>query len=165
MNSQDRLRGDARALGLVCTQDRFEFTFDVWSERRGCFASDIQKRRKGRQIWGMLYEIPDHLMLRQTSPPGRRSMDAIEGEGINYRRTPIAVRWRNGKVVRQPVITYTVISPVEPGETSREYAGLILSGLLQHKAPRAYVKYIKRRIVESNPALNESIDTLGVAKR
>ena len=71
MNGQNRLRGDASPLGLVCTKDRYEFAFDVWSEGRKCFASDIRKSAKGRTIWGVLYKVPDDLMSRATVPHGR----------------------------------------------------------------------------------------------
>ena len=118
MNGPSRLRGDARALGLVCTKECYEFDFDVWSQGRQCFASDIRKSSKGRQIWGALYYVPDDLMSRATAPTGRRSMDAIEGEGTNYERTKLAVRWRNGKLVKERVITYTVIAPAKTGPPS-----------------------------------------------
>ena len=157
MNGHDRLRGDARPLGLVCTQDRYEFDFDVWSGRRQCFACDIRKSKRGRKIWGALYEVPERLMSRASAPAGRRSMDAIEGEGTNYRRTPVAVRWRNGKPVRRPVITYTVMNPVKTGATSREYATLILAGLAEHKAPKSYIAYVKRKILENNSKLRDAI--------
>lgn len=98
--------------------NRYEFDFDVWSEGRQCFASDIRKSTKGRQIWGVLYEVPDDLMSRATVPAGRRSMDAIEGEGTNCRRIKLAVKWRNGKPVRQPVIT--AIDVARHIATSRE---------------------------------------------
>jgi hypothetical protein len=160
MNGQNRLRGDASPLGLVCTKDRYEFAFDVWSEGRKCFASDIRKSAKGRTIWGVLYKVPDDLMSRATVPHGRRSMDAIEGEGSNYRRAKLVVRWRNGKPVRPSVITYVVIEPVKPGATSREYATLILTGLRQHKAPKSYIAYVKRRIVFSNSELKDAIAAL-----
>jgi hypothetical protein len=157
MNGEDRLRGAARPLGLVCTRDPYEFDFDVRSKKRDCFASDSRKCIKGRTIWGALYDVPDALMSRDTAPPGRNSMDAIEGEGTNYKRTKLAVRWRNGKPVRQAVITYTVINPVKTGATSREYAALILTGLREHKAPKRYIAYVKQRVADSNPDLKSVV--------
>ena len=32
LNGQNRLRGDAKPLGLVCTKELYEFDFDVWSK-------------------------------------------------------------------------------------------------------------------------------------
>ncbi len=40
-NSEDRLRGDARSLGAVYTEDEFELDFDVWSVSNQCAAADI----------------------------------------------------------------------------------------------------------------------------
>lgn len=49
LNSQDRLRGDAKDLGLVCTEAPFELDFDVWSTSNACAAADIREGR-GRPI-------------------------------------------------------------------------------------------------------------------
>jgi hypothetical protein len=108
----------------------------------------------------VLYHVPDDLMSRATAPAGRRSMDAIEGEGTNYKRTKLAVRWRNGKPVKERVITYTVIAPAKTGPTSREYATLILAGLRERKAPKSYIAYVKRRIAWSNRELHDAIAAL-----
>ena len=154
MNRDDRLCGDAISRGLVCTQARHEFDFDVWSRNRRCYAADIRQGR-GRTIWGVLYEVPDSLIERETARArGRRALDEIEGEGTNYRRHPIAVRWRNGRPVRSPVITYTVTAPRPTGATSVEYATLILKGLREHDAPNGYMAYVKKRVIRSNPELS-----------
>lgn len=160
INSPDRLRRDAKALGLVCTKGTFELDFDIWSQNRQCWASDIREG-KGRTIWGVLYEVPDYLIKRETARArGRRALDAIEGEGQNYRRREIAVRWRNGKPVKSKVITYTVISPRETGATSLDYARHILKGLEKHNPPKGYVEYLKERIRRSNPAIAKAIARL-----
>jgi hypothetical protein len=70
LNSADRLRGDARDLGLVSTESAFELSFDVWSTKNDCAAANL-RQSAGRQIWGVLYEVPEFLMGRdtRTHPP------------------------------------------------------------------------------------------------
>ena len=48
----------------------------------------------------VLYEVPQDLIRQETAEAlGRRSLDAIEAEGKNYKRVPIAVRLFDGQVV------------------------------------------------------------------
>jgi hypothetical protein len=92
INSQDRMRGDARFEGIAETVDDYEIAFDVYSKRRRCAASDIVRTR-GAKVWGVLYEIPDYLIVRGTARAReRRAFDEIEGEGGNYRRESIQIR-------------------------------------------------------------------------
>ena len=159
LNSKDRLAGDAVVRGLVLTEQAWTLDFDVWSNSNQCWASDI--RQPGdRRIWGVLYEIPDYLVERDTANArGRRSMDEIEG--VRYARVPIEVRWRNGRLVKQPVFTYTVKAPTkDTQETSLAYVTHILNGLRDHRAPAAYVAYVKKRIVISNPQLAANLNQL-----
>lgn len=86
VNSNNRLRGDALFVDVAETVEDFELAFDVCSKTRGCAASDIV-RKPGGKVWGVLYEIPDYLIGRETANArGRRSFDEIEGEGTNYKR-------------------------------------------------------------------------------
>src|SRR5690348_4165929 len=77
LNSAERLRGDAVDLGLVRTRSTFEFGFDMWSDVNGCAAANI-RGDAGRKIWGVLYDVPDHL-IESTTSGARKSFDAIEG--------------------------------------------------------------------------------------
>jgi hypothetical protein len=104
LNSDDRLRGDAKDLGLVRTQAMFELDFDVWSTTNKCAAADM-RQGNGRVIWGILYEIPDYLIDRATSG-ARRSLDAIEGP--SYERRPIRVQTLDGTLVRESSPTRSV---------------------------------------------------------
>jgi hypothetical protein len=157
-NHPNRLAGDARDLGLVRTRDPFEFDFDVWSESNQCFASDLRSGG-GRQIWGVLYEIPAFLIDRKTAKPqDRKSLDAIEGK--LYKRTDIAVEKPDGTPLNSPVITYRVIEPGVTQPTSLEYATHIIGGLREHNAPPEYIEYVKTRIVASNPTLARDIERL-----
>jgi hypothetical protein len=87
LNSADRLAGDARLIGVARTVEQYDLGFTVWSRRRNCAAADIIPSDTGRSIYGVLYEAPNYLLSRDTAN-GRRSLDAIEGEGVNYRRKP-----------------------------------------------------------------------------
>lgn len=109
INSEDRLCGNATFVGIAETVEDFELAFDVWSARRGCAASDIV-RKNGGKVWGVLYEVPEYLIKRETAKPlGRKSFDQIEGESTNYKRETIEVRRANGEIV--PALTYTVKNP------------------------------------------------------
>ena len=94
INSKDRLCGDAKFIGIAETVDDFQLAFDVWSTRRKCAASDIVTS-PGNKVWGTLYEVPEFLIERRTAAAqNRKSLDAIEGEGRNYKRETIAARVR-----------------------------------------------------------------------
>jgi hypothetical protein len=156
LNHPDRLRGDAVDLGLVRTRETFEFDFDVWSTTNNCAASDIRPGGD-RNIWGVLYRIPDYLIDRSTSGT-RKSLDAIEGP--NYERNSIAVVWPNGIAVGDDVITYTVRAPQAGLQTALSYVTHILQGLRDHKAPEEYIEYVKSRIISNNPSLRLEIEGL-----
>lgn len=156
LNSPDRLCGDARDLGLVSTQGIFELDFDVWSNRNNCAAADIREGA-GRVIWGVLYEVPDYLIDRDTSG-ARRSLDAIEGS--QYQRQSIGVQNLDGTSVQAPVITYTVRSPQLGLRTSLAYVSYILAGLREHGAPAEYVAYVKNRAIANNPGLATDLERL-----
>jgi Gamma-glutamyl cyclotransferase, AIG2-like len=91
LNSAERLAGAAVPIGIGETVDDYELAFDVWSKKRKCAASDIVAT-PGSKVWGVLYDIPDNRLRRDTTPPGTRSLDEIEGEGGNYERRLIRVR-------------------------------------------------------------------------
>jgi hypothetical protein len=104
INSDDRLRGDAKFVDIAQTEGEFELAFDVYSQKRGCATSDIVKC-PGNKVWGVLWEIPDYLMSKETaSARGRRSFDEIEG--AKYKRETINVRRPNGEAVE--AVTYRV---------------------------------------------------------
>jgi hypothetical protein len=156
LNSHERLRGDARDLGLVCTVAPFELDFDVCSTGNACAAADIREGG-GRPIWGVLYEVPDYLIRRETAGE-RKSLDAIEGQ--HYGRRPIRVQRPDGTPVAGEVITYTVLNP-EPGQrTSIEYASHIIAGLREHGAPDEYLAYVKEQVIANNPDLTAQMDCL-----
>ena len=156
LNSDERLRGDARDLGLVCTEAPFALDFDVWSTGNACAAADIREGR-GRPIWGVLYEVPDYLIRRETAGE-RKSLDAIEGR--HYGRRPIRVRRPDGTPVAGEVITYTVLNPEPRRRTSIEYASHIIAGLKEHGAPDEYLAYVKERVIANNTDLAAQMDCL-----
>ena len=158
LNSRKRLQGAARLVGLARTEQSFEFDFTVWSRQNGCAAADIVPGA-GRAIWGVLYQIPDHLIERHTAGD-RNCLDAIESEGHNYVRVPIAVRLADGGRVDGEAITYVVRERREGLATSFAYARQILEGLREHDAPADYVDYVKQRIIRNNAALEPLIRTL-----
>lgn len=111
---------------------------------------------QGRKIWGVLYEIPDELIDRNTSG-NRKSLDAIEGR--KYERRTIRVVRADGTPVEK-VITY-VVKPDERAndiQTSVEYCSHILNGLRQHDVPNDYIEYVKRQMIANNQNLQVCIE-------
>lgn len=155
LNLPDRLCGDAKDLGLVCTQARFELDFDIWSSTNNCAAADI--REGAGQVIGVLYEVPDYLVDRATAG-ARRSLDAIEG--LRYQRRSIGVQKPNGTQVEGNVITYTVRTPERALRTSLDYASHIVAGLREHGAPDEYIAYVKNRVIANNPVLAVDVERL-----
>lgn len=158
LNANDRLRGDARSVGMAYTENDFELDFTVWSRTNQCAAADIVPG-SGRKIWGVLYEIPDYLIQRDTSG-NRRSLDAIEGKGVNYKRINIALRYPNGLHVEGEPITYVVINKQKGLQTSLAYTNHIVTGLQEHNVPQEYIEYVKAQVVANNPNLKKDIDAL-----
>jgi hypothetical protein len=160
LNSDNRLRGDARAIGAVLTRDDFELHFDVWSTKNECAAADIISGQ-GRQVWGVLYEIPDYLISRETSG-NRRSLDAIEGP--SYERGPIALIHPDGTAVFENVFTYVAIDAQRQCNihTSLEYCRHIIAGLRDyaHQVAQDYFQYAKGRIIHNNPVLRADMKAL-----
>ncbi len=159
LNSPDRLRGDARTVGIAYTDDDYELDFTVWSKCNKCAAADIVPG-SGRTIWGVLYDIPDCLIRRETFV-GRKSLNEIEGESTNYRKIGIALRYQNGLPVEGNPITYVVKNRKKGLQTSFEYGRHIVIGLRAHNnIPNEYVEYVKTRIIANNPALKNDIEVL-----
>jgi hypothetical protein len=157
LNSDDRLRGDARALCATQTQADFELDFDVWSKKNNCAASDIVAGN-GRKIWGVLYEVPDYLITSKTSGQ-RKSLDAIEGP--KYKRISIALNHSDGTPVYDSVITYVVVEIHRQTniQTSLDYCRHIIAGLRDYSnfVPEEYLQYAKGRMISNNPALRDGV--------
>lgn len=149
LNATNRLRGDATSLGLALTCESFHFDFTVWSETNKCAAADIVLGN-GEKIWGVLYEIPNYLISRDTAG-NRKSLDAIEGP--KYQRQEIQVCKATDLETPLTVLTYTVINKQTGFRTSYEYVTHILTGLHEHQAPTKYIEYVMSCIVRNNPTL------------
>jgi len=158
INSIERLRGDACPVGVVYTAEDYEIEFTVWSHRNQCATANIV-RGSGRKIWGILYQIPDYLIKRETSGE-RKSLDAIVGECQNYRRTLIATRYPKEGPVEGDVITYLAKNRRSGIKTSLEYARHIFRGLREHNIPQDYIVYIKSQVVANNPSLKNDVEGL-----
>jgi len=145
-------------ISIAYTEDDYELDFTVWSKCNKCAAADVVLG-SGRKIWGVLYEIPDHLIRRATSGC-RKSLDSIEGEGTNYKRKGITLRYQNGLHVKGNPIIYVVINKRKGLQTSLEYGRYIVIGLREHNVPKEYVEYVKARIIANNPNLKNDIEVL-----
>lgn len=156
INSEKRLRRDAKFVGIAQTVEDFVLAFDVWSNNRKCAASDIV-RKPGSKVWGVLYEVPDYLMDRKTAEAsGRKSFDAIEG--TNYKREMIDVRRPDGQVIS--AVTYTVKNPEPSLKTSEEYVGYIVTGLRERGVSEDYIAQVKAIAVANNPEISAAVEKL-----
>jgi gamma-glutamylcyclotransferase len=155
INGKDRLKGDARFISIAETVDDHELAFDVFSKGRHCAAADIV-RKPGGKVWGALYEIPDGLMSRETAKAlGRRSLDEIEGAGINYERKEIQVRKPDGRIVS--ALTYTVINPRAGLKTDLDYVRYIVAGLRERGLPKEYIDKVKGIAAANNPDIADGV--------
>jgi gamma-glutamylcyclotransferase (GGCT)/AIG2-like uncharacterized protein YtfP len=158
INGKDRLCGDAKFVAIAETVDDYQLAFDVWSTKRECAACDIVAS-PGNKVWGVLYEVPDSLIERQTAAEHkRRSLDAIEGEGTNYARGGIRVKLPTGRIVT--AVTYQVIKPTPDLRTSLEYVRHIVSGLREHEVADDYIAKVKAIAAANNPAIASQIEDL-----
>lgn len=159
LNGDDRLAGDAKLSCVATTVEPFELVFSVWSRSNNCAAADLLPSRAGRNIYGVLYDVPDFLLSRHTAKEkGRKSLDAIEGEGANYVRAMIDVVTNNGATVR--AMTYVAKNRQANLKTSAAYVNHILAGLNEHKMPEEYCQYVKSKIIENNGALRDALPVL-----
>jgi len=151
LNSSHRLNGAAKVIAPAYTVDNYELDFTVWSESNSCAAADIVPEGSTR-IWGVIYEIPDELIYRDLSG-SKKSLDAIEGEGGNYKRTEIQVISNDDDNSTISILTYVVRKRKKNLLTSAAYASEIIKGLKSHDIPIEYLGYVYKRILSNNSAL------------
>lgn len=156
LNHADRLAGDAKAIGIARTIEPFELAFTVWSKTNACAAADIVPSKTGRSVYGVVYDIPDFLLSRDTAKKhNRKSLDAIEGEGTNYVRRTIDLFRADGS--KLSAMTYVVRERGVGLKTSLAYVKHIFDGLKEHSIPEDYHQYVVSRIVDNNPALQKEV--------
>ena len=117
------------------TVDDCQFAFDVWSRGRACAASDIVAS-PGNKVWGVVYDVPDFLMARDTAAQRKRkSLDAIGGEGTNYARHPITVKSANGELFA--ATPYRVIHPRAGYELTSNTSATSSAGFANTASPQS----------------------------
>ncbi len=157
LNSDERLKGEARCIGLAVTVEPHVFKLSVPSDIHGCTATIEPGGTEG--VWGVLYEVPDHIIERDTEKPQRwKSLDQIEAEGKNTERITIRVRRVSGEEVA--AITYVGIRKEEGLRTTAEYSSCILDGLKSHGAPMVYVHKVREIILANNPDLTRGLSAV-----
>lgn len=156
LNHADRLNGDAKFVSVARTVEHFVLTFSVWSVTNNCAAADIVPDSNGRNIYGALYSVPDHLISRKSAKVcGRKSLDAIEGEGTNYLRIPIKLVTSTGEELE--AITYVVKNKKSGLKTSEAYVQHIFDGLVENGIPVEYCRYVRSQVLENNQTLESVI--------
>jgi cation transport regulator ChaC len=154
LNGEDRLDGHAKTICVAKTAEQFELVFSVWSKSNNCAAADLLPGKAGRSIYGVLYEVPDFLLSRDTAKQqGRKSLDEIEGEGTNYVRATIDIIPNDG--VSGRAITYLVKNRRPNLKTSAAYVAHIFAGLREHNMPAEYCQYVRSKIIENNSDLKD----------
>jgi gamma-glutamylcyclotransferase len=159
LNSNDRLEGEAVSRGLAYTQDCFELDFTHDSKSEGYRTSDLVPGR-GRQIYGVLYEIPGYRVCRSLKREGKKTLDEIEGEGQAYKRTCIIVIPVGQQSTPVEAITYLVKNRKAGCKTKIRYVEHIIRGLREHNAPEEYLQYVKYRVICNNPCLRDEMNNL-----
>ncbi len=157
LNSPCRLNDGAERVDIACTVNKFELVFDIWSKTNCCAAADIVPG-SGRNIWGVLYKIPEHLIDRHKSGC-QKSLDEIEGECTNYQRVTIDLKLPNGSR-KNGVWTYIGKDRRKGIQTRCVYVKHIMCGLRENNVPEDYVEYVKRQIISNNPGLESQINKL-----
>jgi cation transport regulator ChaC len=156
LNSENRLNGAAKKIGIAITLDKFDFGFTVWSKRNRCAVADIIPNGE-KNIWGVLYEIPDERIFRSLRKGKEKCLDQIEGEGYNYKRIKIKVSDIDGKYIHDEVHTYVAIDiKREDGlKTNQEYVTHIINGLNDNKIPKDYIDYVINEIKKNNSKISQ----------
>lgn len=150
INSPNRLNGSAKFVDVAYTKELYELVFTIESKTNECAAADIIKG-KGRNIWGVLYDIPENRVFRNKHSNGEKCLDQIEGEGRNYRRETIRVI--TSKADEISVITYIGNNRIEGLKTSYKYVKNIIYGLKSYPIPEEYIDYVISKIIDNNPKL------------
>ena len=159
INGKDRLAGAAQPICIARTVEPFDLMFTVWSKFNNCAAADLVPSKMGRSIYGVVYDVPDFLLSRDTAQrQNRRSLDEIEGEGINYVRTTINLIKDHESTFRG--ITYVVKVRRTGLKTSFAYVQHILHGLKEHNIPDEYCQYVRSKIIENNSDLRDALLTV-----
>lgn len=152
LNSEKRLAGDAKHVGVAYTKEDHEFHFPVWSQGNNCAAASITPSPTGRKIFGVLYEVSESLVDRQKAKAiDRKPLDVIEGEGTNYSRTTIEVLLEDQTVAT--ATTYVAKSHTKDIKTRKNYATYILNGAKENNAPEEYIDYLILKTTDNNPDL------------
>ena len=161
LNAAERLNGRAQDLGAARSVDAFDLAFDIYSQKNGCAAADIVGGA-GRQVWGVLFEIPEDFVLGRRAD---RQRTLAQIEGSLYEPVNVRVR-RPGASEDESATTFTVrASERRRGVwTSTEYVGYIVRGLRAHGVPEDYVLYVIERAVAANHAADShsAIETRGI---
>ncbi|MDQ2069550.1 gamma-glutamylcyclotransferase family protein [Natronospira bacteriovora] len=156
LNSEARLRGNARVVGVARTRSPYRFCFPVWGGINGCAAAGILPGGPG-PAWGVIYEVPEERVYRHADAPFP-TLDTIEDEGKDYDRGPIDVCFRDGRRPDETVHTYHPRQPRSGLQTEWHYVQHILSGAAEHDLPGSYQQYLRDCVMDNNPSLANTLE-------
>lgn len=158
LNSRQRLRGDARVVGVARTLEPYRFGFPVWGGINNCAAAGILPGGN-RPAWGVVYDIPDTLVVRG-GEADRPTLDAIEDEGKDYDRGPVELVFHDGHEPNEIVHTYHPRAPREDLLTAWHYVAHIIEGAREHALPHDYQQYLLDCMLMNNPELGPRLARL-----
>jgi len=146
LKSPERLNGHAEDLGLAHTVDDFAITFDVYSQKNSCAASDLVLT-PGRKAWGVLYDIP-HDFIHGKRLDGQKTLAQIEGPEYEEKR----IRVHNKEGNELEAITFLVKEDKRRTgiATSAAYVSWIIYGLREHGASEDYITHVLAVAIETN---------------
>ncbi len=136
---ESRLKERVEDLGRALTVEEFEIAFNKRRQESGSAAADLVKPRKGKRIWGVLYEV---------SKAGFKRLKVIEGP--SYRPKNIVVEDSTGVV--RTAKTFRVKRDARRRSlwTTAEYVSYIVNGLRAHEVPEEYVQHVLKNAIETN---------------
>jgi len=116
---------------------------------------------RGRKIYGVLYDIPDDRVFRN-SQVDWQLLDDIEDEGGTHQRREIQVVLIGvpSGYEDKPIsaLSYCAKKPEPFLKTELHYVIHLLEGLREFSAPPEYIDYVKFRIIRTTPKLALALD-------
>ena len=167
LNAESMMNGYAAPMGLARTLEPFELEFSCKNRQfacatvslRPCSQEDVPDLQRCRQIYGVLYDIPDDRMYGK-GEGHLRTLDEIETEQGAYQRSEVRVVLMGHEDKPLTALTYLARDPEPFLKTELHYAVHLFAGLREFGAPQDYLKYVRFRIIRTNPKLAAALENL-----
>lgn len=159
LNSPNMLDGIAAPMGPARTVGSFDLDFSCRNPQYACATATLTPNpHTGRPIFGGLYDIPDDRIYRTTAEAP--SLDGLAGEGETYQRSNIDVVLLGLEDRPFAALTYLARAPEVYVKTELHYAMHLFAGLREFNAPDEYLRYVRFRVIRTNPKLADALEKL-----